>query len=60
MILPALALQTALFRVWSDDTNHDEPIINHILLLCKLHVYNPKEKHRLNIINFLDDIKEIK
>ena len=33
LVLLALTLQTALFGLWSEDTNHDEPIINHFLLL---------------------------
>ena len=43
LILPALTPQTALFGLWSDDTNHDEPIINNVLLIFKLHVYNSRE-----------------
>ena len=42
------------------NANHDEPIINHFLLIFKLHVYNWREKHRLNIMNLLTNIKEIK
>ena len=60
MIPPALTRQTALFGVWSDDTNHNRPIINHILLILKLHGHNSREKHRLNIMNLLNDIQEIK
>ena len=60
MILPALTPQTVLFGLWSDDTNHDEPIITHILLIFKLHVYNSRRKHRLNIMNLLNNIKQIK
>ena len=36
------------------------PIINHVLLISKLHVYNSKGKNRLNIMNLLNDIKKIK
>ena len=43
-----LPAQTALLFLWSDNTNHDEPIKNHIWLIFKLHVYNSTEKHRLN------------
>ena len=60
LILPALTPQTALLGLWSDNTNHDEPIINHFLLIFKLYVYNSREKHRLSIMDLLTDIKEIK
>ena len=60
LILPALMPQAVLLGLWSDNANQDEPIINHVLLIFKLHVYNSREKHRLNIINLLTDIKEIK
>ena len=60
LILPALTPQTALLGLWSDNTNHDEPIINHFLLIFKLYVYNSREKHRLSIMDLLNDIKEIK
>ena len=35
LILPALTPPTALFGLWSDDANHDEPIVNHVLLIFK-------------------------
>ena len=60
MILPALTPQTALLGVWSDNANHDEPIINHFLLIFKLHAYNSREKHRRSIMDLLTNIKEIK
>ena len=60
LILLALTSHTALLRLWSHDANHDEPIINHFLLIFKLYVYNSREKHRLNIMDLLTDIKEIK
>ena len=60
LILSALTPQTALFGLWSDNANHDEPILNHVLLIFKLHVYNSRGKHRLNIIDLLTDIKETK
>ena len=59
LILPAITLQTALLALWCDNANHDEPIINHFLIF-KLSVYNSREKHRLNIMDLLTDIKEIK
>ena len=37
--------------IWSDNTNHDEPIINLALLIFKLHVYSSSEKHVLNIMD---------
>ena len=60
LILPALTPQTALLGLWSDNANHDEPIINHFLLIFKLYVYNSREKHRLSIMDLLTNIKEIK
>ena len=44
LFLPVLTRQTALHGLWSDNTNHDEPIINHVLLIFKLFVYNSREK----------------
>ena len=49
LILPALIPQTALHGLWSDHTNSDEPIIDHVehvclvLLIFKLLVYNSRE-----------------
>ena len=60
LILPALTLQTVSLGSWSDNTNHDEPIINHFLLIFKLFVYNSRERHRLNIMDLLIDLKETK
>ena len=51
---------TAMFGLWSGYANHDEPIINHVLLIFKLRVYNLREKHRLNMMNLHNNIKEIK
>ena len=33
LILPARTPQTALLGLWSDNKNHDKPIINHFLLI---------------------------
>ena len=60
LILPALIPQTVLLGLRSDNANHDEPIINPFLPIFKLYVYNPREKHRLNIMDLLTDIKEKK
>ena len=60
LILPALTPQTTLLRLWSDNTNHDKPIINHFLLIFKLYEYNSREKHRLSIMDLLTDLKEIR
>ena len=59
LILPALT-PDCLAWLWSHNRNYDEPIINHFLLIFKLYVYNSREKHRLNIMDLLTDIKEIK
>ena len=37
LILSASTPQTALLGLWSDATNHDEPIISHVLLMFKPH-----------------------
>ena len=58
LILPALTPQTALLGLWSDNANHEEPIINHFLLTFKLYVYNSGEKSFLNIMNPLTELKE--
>ena len=60
LILPALTPQTALLGLLSLNANHNEPIINHFLLIFKLYVYNSREKHRLNMMDLLTDIKEMK
>ena len=60
LILPALTPQTALLGLWSDNANYDEAIINHFLLIFKLHVYNSREKHPQKIMDLLTNIKEIK
>ena len=60
LILATLTPQTALLGLWSDNANHDELIINHSLLIFKLYVYNSRENHRLNIMDLLTDIKEMK
>ena len=60
LLARAYTPQTALFGLESDDTNHDEPIVNYILLIFKLHVYNSSKKHRLNIMNLLNDKEKIK
>ena len=52
--------QTALLGVWSDNANHDEPIINHFLLIFKLYVYNSREKHCVSIMDLLTNIKKNK
>ena len=59
MILLALTPHTALFGLWSDDTNDDKSITNHVLLIFKLHVYNSREKHRVSIMNLLNDKKVV-
>ena len=43
LILPALTPQTDLLGLWSDNANHDKPIINHVLLIFKLHVCNSRD-----------------
>ena len=60
LILPALTSQTSLLGLWNDNANHDEPIINHFFLIFKLHVYNSRVKHRLNIMDLLINTKEIR
>ena len=49
-----------MFALWTGNANHDEPIINHVSLIFKLRVYNLREKHRVNMMNLHNSIKEIK
>ena len=51
---------STLFGLWSDDANHDEHILNHVILIFRLHMYNSKGKQRLNIINLLNVQKKWK
>ena len=60
LILPAPTPQTAVVGLWSEDTNHDEPIPNCDLLILNLHVYNSREKHHLKIMDLLTNIQERK
>ena len=60
LILPALKPQTALIELWSENVNHDKPVIKNVLLIFKLPLYKLREKHRLNIVDLLTDKKEIK
>ena len=61
LILPALTLHLDyLFWLWSDNKNHDNPIINQGLIIFKLYMYNSRKKHHLNIMNLLNDIKNNK
>ena len=46
--------------VGSDNINHDETIIDHVLLIFNLHVYNLREKHRLNVLDLFTDMKDKK
>ena len=59
MILQELISQTTFLGIWSDDVNHDQPIINHLVLTFKPLLYNSREKQNLNIVNLINDIKEI-
>ena len=42
-ILQALKPQISLLEHWSDNINHVEAIINHFLLIFKLHVYDSRK-----------------
>ena len=44
LISSAITPQTVFLGLWSDNANHDEPIINHFLQIIKLYVYNSSEK----------------
>ena len=56
--LPTLTPQTAILG-FSDSTN-DRVLINHILLIFKLHIFKSREKGNLSIIRLINDIKNIK
>ena len=49
-----------MLSLCSDDTNHHEPIINHVLLILALHLHSSRNKRRLNIMHFINNIKEPK
>ena len=61
LILPTLTLHLDyLFWRWSDNKNHDDPVINQGLIIFKSYMYNSRKRHHLNIMNLLNGIKKQK
>ena len=59
MKFPELAPQTAIVGIFNDSVS-DIHLINHTLLLCKLYIYQSRNKHRLNTHERLANILNIK
>ena len=62
LILPTLTPQTAIFE-FLDFTNifeNNKILINHILLIFKLYVYNSRGKKLININNLVAEIRKVK
>ena len=57
IILPNLTLQTAISGF--DGNVHDKVLVNHILLIFKLYMYNSKEKCQIGTNNLIANITEI-
>ena len=51
--------QSAIFKFWDLDTN-EHLILNHLLLILKMYIYNTRTTSQLNIVNLLIYIKDIK
>ena len=51
--------QSAIFGFWDLYTN-EHLILNHLLLIFKMHIYNARTKGYLNISHLLIHIKDIK
>ena len=58
IILPNLTLQTAILGF--DGNVHDKVLVNHILLIFKLYIYNSREKGQISTNNLIANITKIK
>ena len=56
---PISTPQSAIFGFWNLDTN-EHLILNHLLLIFKMHIYNARTTGYLNISYLLIYIKDIK
>ena len=56
---PELTPQTAIVGIFNDSVSNIH-LVNHILLLFKLYIYKSRNKHRLNINEFLANVLNIR
>ena len=58
--LPILTPQTAIFGFINGIENSVYKIINHVLLIFKLHVYQSRERGTLELSRLMNEIKKVK
>ena len=58
--LPILTPQTATFGFINGIENSVYKIINHVLLIFKLHVYQSRERGTLELSRLMNEIKKVK
>ena len=58
--LPILTAQTAIFGFINGIENSVYKIINHVLLIFKLHVYQSRERGTLELSRLMNEIKKAK
>ena len=56
---PAFTPQTAILGLFNDSVSNVR-LINHILLLFKLYIYESQNKHRINRTDFLANILKVR
>ena len=65
LILPTLTPQTSILGILDSVSNNsffenNKILVNHILLIFKLHVYKSREKKFININNLIAEIRKVK
>ena len=65
LILPTLTPQTSILEILDSVSNNsffenNKILVNHILLIFKLHVYKSREKKFININNLIAEIRKVK
>ena len=58
--LPILTPQTAIFGFINGIENSVYKIINHVLLIFRLHVYQSRERGTLELSRLMNEIKKVK
>ena len=58
--VPILTPQTAIFGFINGIENSVYKIINHVLLIFKLHVYQSRERGTLELSRLMNEIKKVK
>ena len=53
LIFPICTPQSAIFGFWELDTNEQHLILNHLLLIFKIYIYNARATGYLNISHLL-------